>query len=122
MLCHSAGKKTIKYFAGNLNNLYFPYHHLIKCNTIYNLEKRDSRELYHMQLLLKHDKPTCQDYHEKMFDEFDFNWKLICRYPELLHMKQKFVFFSIFFMNALMHKIYGTNLNYIFQKKLYYQF
>ena len=64
-----------------------------------------------MQLLLKHDKPTCQDYHEKMFDEFDFNWKLICRYPELLHMKQKFVFFSIFFMNALMHKIYGTNLN-----------
>ena len=32
-----------------------------------------------MQLLLKHDKPTCQDYHEKMFDEFDFNWKLICR-------------------------------------------
>ena len=81
MLCHSARKKTIKYFAGNLNNLYFQYHHLIKCNTIYNLEQRDSRELYHMQLLLKHDKPACQDYHEKMFDEYDFNWKLIYRIP-----------------------------------------
>ena len=26
-----------------------------------------------------------------------------------------------FFMNALMHKIYGTNCDYIFQKKLHYQ-
>ena len=29
---------------------------------------------------------------------------------------------SIFFMNALMPKIYGTNFDYIFQKKLHYQF
>ena len=29
---------------------------------------------------------------------------------------------SIFFMNALMHKIYGINLDYIFQKMLHYQF
>ena len=26
------------------------------------------------------------------------------------------------FMNALMHKIYGTNFHYIFQRKLHYQF
>ena len=49
--------KTIKHFAGNLNNLYIQDHNLIKCNTIYNLEKL--RELYHLQLLLKYDKPTC---------------------------------------------------------------
>ena len=47
-------KETIKQFAGNLNNLYIQDHHLIKCNAIYNLEKLDSRELYHMQLLLKY--------------------------------------------------------------------
>ena len=29
---------------------------------------------------------------------------------------------SIFFMNARMPKIYGTNFDYIFQKKLHYQF
>ena len=45
-------KETIKQFAGNLNNLYIQDHHLIKCNTIYNLEKLNSKELYHMQLLL----------------------------------------------------------------------
>ena len=30
-----------------------------------------------MQLLLKYDKITCQDYDEKKFDEHDFNWNLI---------------------------------------------
>ena len=62
-------KEIIKQFAGNLNNLYIQDHHLIKCNTIYNLEKLNSKELYHMQLLLKYDKPTCQIYHEKNFDD-----------------------------------------------------
>ena len=57
-------KETIKQFAGNLNNLYIQDHHLIKCNTIYNLEKLNSKELYHMQLCLKYDKPICQSSHE----------------------------------------------------------
>ena len=52
-------KETIKHFARNLNNLYIQDHHLIKFNMIYNLEKINSRELYHLQLLLKYDKPTC---------------------------------------------------------------
>ena len=58
-------KETIKHFARNLNNLYVQDHHLIRCNTIYNLERLDSRELYHLQLLLKYDKPTCQVYMRK---------------------------------------------------------
>ena len=49
-------KETIKHFVGNLNNLYIQDHHLIKCNTISNLEKRHSRKLYHMHLLLKYEK------------------------------------------------------------------
>ena len=32
-----------------------------------------------MQLLLKYDKPTCQSYHKKNFDDYDFNWELIYR-------------------------------------------
>ena len=53
MLYHSTGKKQ---FVGNLINLYIKDLLLIKCNTIYNLEKLNSKDLYHMQLLLKHDK------------------------------------------------------------------
>ena len=53
-------KETIKQFVGTLNNLYIQDHHLIKCNTIYNLEKLNSKKLYHMQLCLKYDKPTCR--------------------------------------------------------------
>ena len=38
-------KETIKHFDGNLNNIYIQDHHLIKCNTIYSLEKLNKREL-----------------------------------------------------------------------------
>ena len=34
-----------------------------------------------MQRLFKYDKPTCQSYHEKSFDDYDFIWKLIYRIP-----------------------------------------
>ena len=44
-------QETIKHFAGNLNSVYIQDHHLIKCSKIYNLEKVNSRELYHVQLL-----------------------------------------------------------------------
>ena len=35
-----------------------------------------------MQLLLRYNKSTCRDYHEKKFDECDFNCKLIYRIME----------------------------------------
>ena len=80
-----------------------------------------------MQLLLKYDKRTCQDYHGKNFDEYDFNRKLVYRISRIatfetkiriflynLHNKKFFHFDiitqfkkfmkkhrSIFFMNAL---------------------
>ena len=38
--------------------------------------------------------------------------------PSVSYVKK---YHTIFFMNALMHKIYGTNFDYIFQKKLHYQ-
>ena len=34
-------------------------------------------------LILKYDKPTCQGYHEKNFDDYVFNWKLIYGIPRI---------------------------------------
>ena len=59
-------KETIKQFARNLNNLYIQDHRLIKCNTIYNLEKLNSKEHYHLQLLLKYDEPVLSLFREKV--------------------------------------------------------
>ena len=76
-------KESINHFAGNLNNLYSQDHHLIKCNPIYSLEKLNSKELYHMQLLLKYVKPSCQNYYEREFVGYNFNWKLIYNLPRI---------------------------------------
>ena len=40
-------------------------------------------------MLLKHDKPTCQSCHEKNFDDYDFNWKLIYRTPRIATLETK---------------------------------
>ena len=82
-------KETIKQCARNLNNLYIQDHHLIKCNTIYNSEKLNSKELYHMQFCLKYDKPACQSYHKKNFDDYDLNWKLIYRIANIATLETK---------------------------------
>ena len=36
-----------------------------------------------MQLLLKYVKPTCQNYHERKFGGYSFNWKLIYKLPRV---------------------------------------
>ena len=88
-------KETIKPFAGNLNNLYIQDHHLIKCNTIYNLEKLNSKELYHMQLLLNMINPRVKVITRKILMIMFSTGNRYLAYPELLHLKQKFVFSSI---------------------------
>ena len=96
-------KEIIKQFAGNLNSLYIQDHHLIKCNTIYNLEKLNSKELYQMQFLLKRDKLTCQIYHKKNFDDYDFNWKLIFRIPRFATLKAKIRIFQYKLLNNVLY-------------------
>ena len=87
-------EETIKQFAGNSSDLYIQDHHLIKCNTVYILEKLNSKELHHMQLYLKYDKPTCQSYHEKNFHDYDFNWKLMYRLPCIATLETKIHIFQ----------------------------
>ena len=96
-------KETIKQFAGNLNKLYIQDYRLIECNTTYNLEKRNSKELYHMQLCLKYDKPTCKSYHEKNFDDYDFNWKLLCRIPRIATLETKIHIFQYKLLNNVLY-------------------
>ena len=47
-----------------------------------------------MQLLLKHDKPMCQSYHEKNFDDYYFNWLLIYRIPRSAILETKILIFQ----------------------------
>ena len=91
-------KETIKQFARNLNNLYIQDHHLIKCNMIYN-----SKELYQIQLCLNYDKLTCQSYHEKNFDDYDFNWELIYRIPCITKLETKICFFQYKLLNNVLY-------------------
>ena len=124
-------KETIKQLAGNLNDLCTEDHHLIKCNMIYKLEKRNSKELYHMQLCLKYEKPACQIYHEKPFDDYDFNWKLIYRIPRIatletyinvLYLNKKLFQFGIIFQSKCSFcELYDDTLNHIFYECTYAQ-
>ena len=105
-------KETIKRFAGNLNNLYIQDHHLIKCNMISNLEKLNSKELYHMQLCLKY-KPTHQSYHKKYFDDYDFNWKLIYRISRIATLETKIRIFQYKLLNNVLYlnkKLFQFNI------------
>ena len=47
-----------------------------------------------MQLSLKYDKPTCQGYHEKSFDDYVFNWELIYRIPRIATFETKIRIFQ----------------------------
>ena len=93
-------REVIKHFVGNL---YIQDHHLIKCNTIYSLEKRNSRELCHTQLLLKYEKPKCHNYHEKKFDECDFYWKLICGVACITTYEMKIHIFQYRILNTVLY-------------------
>ena len=70
---------------------------------IYNLEKLSSKELYHMQLCLKFDKPTCQSYHKKNFDDYDFNWKLIYRITRIATLETKICILQYELLNNLLY-------------------
>ena len=56
-----------------------------------------------MQLLLKYDKPACQSYHEKNFDDYDFNWKLIYRIPRIATLETKIGIFQYKLLNNVLY-------------------
>ena len=66
---------------------------------IYSLEKLNTKELYHMQLLLKYVKSICQNYHERKFDGYNFKWKLICKLPRIATYDAKIRIFQYELLN-----------------------
>ena len=111
-----------------------------------------------MQLLLKHEKPTCHDYDDKKFDEYELNWNLIYRIHHIaryetnirifqykfltnvLYLNKKLFHFGIIsqskcslcelydkspqhpFHECAYAQNFWNHLDYIFQKKLHYEF
>ena len=56
-----------------------------------------------MQLRLKYDRPTCQSYHEKNFDDYNFNWKLIYRIPCIATLETKIRIFQYKLLNNVLY-------------------
>ena len=52
---------------------------------------------------LKYDKPTCQSYHEKKFDDYDFNWKLTYRIPRIATLETKSRIFQYKLLNNVLY-------------------
>ena len=137
-------KETMKHLAGNLNNLYIQDNQL--CNTIYSLEIFNSSEKptchdYHKKKFDEYDFNWKLVYRITRIASYEtkirlFNHKLL---KDVLYLNKKLFYFgiisqsqcsfcymmkhcSIFFMNVLIQNIYGTNFDYILQKKLHYHF
>ena len=47
--------------------------------------------------------PTCQIYHEKNFDDYDFNWKLIYRIPRFATLEAKIRIFQYKLLNNVLY-------------------
>ena len=58
--------QTISMHDGSLENLLIEGHHLIKKNQSLCLTKRNSNELYKIQIIIKYKKATSQSYFEKI--------------------------------------------------------
>ena len=58
---------------------------------------------YQMQLLLKHEKPTCHDYDYKKCDECEFNWNLIYKIPHIATYETKIRIFQYKLLNNVLH-------------------
>ena len=48
-------------------------------------------------------KTTCQSYHEKNFDDYDFNWKLIYRIPRIATLETKIRIFQYKLLNNVLY-------------------
>ena len=59
-----------------------------------------------MSLLLKYDKPTCQDPHKKKFDAYDFSWKLIYSISRIATYETKTCIFQYKLLNNVLNNVY----------------
>ena len=105
-LIHSLPKPWIEQIfidSGNLINLAIHDHHLIKKHQILCLNKLDSKDLYHIQLLANFLKPTSQVYFENVFMGHVFEWDKIYILPRIVTTDSRI---QIFQYNILHNVLY----------------
>ena len=73
-------KKIIKE-TDNADNILFPYHHLIKKNTLIGIKKLNSSQLYSLLVYTHPFTPTSQKYLNESFKTDSFDWKQIYLLP-----------------------------------------
>ena len=56
-----------------------------------------------MKLLLKYEKPTFHNYHEKKFDEYVCKWKLIYSIPRIAVYETKICIFQYKLLNNVLY-------------------
>ena len=82
----------------NISDLIINEHQLIKKHQIYCLEKLNIRKLYHIQLIIKVEKPTAQTYFEKKFQNPELEWKdIYISHLDMQRLIQIFAYFSIIY-------------------------
>ena len=94
---------------GSLENLLIQNQHLIKKKQILCLSKLNSNELNKIQITVKYKKPT-QLYFEKIFKNFNLDWKTIYLLPRITTVHTTICVFqykllnNVLFLNKMLHQ------------------
>ena len=74
-------ENNLKHLNTYSQNLIPIYHHLIKSNSLFNIEKLESGELYRIINSSRNNKATLQIYFEKKFYLNEWDWRVIYTLP-----------------------------------------
>ena len=77
----SNSKNNLKHSDTYSQNLILLDHHLVRSNSLFSIEKLESRELYCIINFSRNNKPTSQIYFEKKFDSKELDWRVIYTLP-----------------------------------------
>ena len=75
-------KNNLKHSDTYSQNLIFLDHHLVKSNSLFSIEKLESRKLDCITNPSRDNKPTSQIYFEKKFDLKELDWRIIYTLPQ----------------------------------------
>ena len=74
-------KNNLKHSDTYSQNLILLDHHLVKSNSLFSIEKLESREFYCIINSSRNNKPTWQIYFENKFDLKELDWRVIYTLP-----------------------------------------
>ena len=95
-------KNNLKHSDTYSQNLILLDHQLVKSNSLFNIEKLESRELYCIINSSRDNKPAPQIYFEKKFDSKELDWRVIYTLPRKFTTNK--------YLRSFQHKILNTIL------------